>query len=77
MTPSTLNIRNEMKGADGFRPFSIEVFATLFLLEGLNAGKTTPRQLAEYLTPRVLDEAHRLNRDQTPQLQGDGDWSLR
>ena len=50
---------------------------TYFLLEGLNAGRTTPKALAEYLTPRVQDEARRLNRDQTPQLQGDGAWSLR
>jgi hypothetical protein len=50
---------------------------TYFLLEGLNAGKTTPKALAEYLTPRVQDEARRLNRDQTPQLQGDGGWPLR
>ena len=50
---------------------------TYFLLEGLNAGKTTPKALAAYLTPRVQDEARRLNRDQTPQLQGDGSWSLR
>ena len=50
---------------------------TWFLLEGLNAGKTTPKALNEYLTPKVQDEARRLNRDQTPQLQGDGAWSLR
>lgn len=50
---------------------------TYFLLEGLNAGKTTPRALREYLTPRVQDEARRLNRDQTPQLHGDGSWTLR
>ncbi|UPT76040.1 MAG: caspase family protein [Elusimicrobiota bacterium] len=50
---------------------------TYFLLEGLNAGKTTPKALADYVTPRVQDEARRLNRDQTPQLQGDGVWSLR
>lgn len=50
---------------------------TYFLLEGLNAGKTTPKALTDYLTPRVQDEARRLNRDQTPQLQGDGSWSIR
>ncbi|PIR16759.1 MAG: hypothetical protein COV48_09395 [Elusimicrobia bacterium CG11_big_fil_rev_8_21_14_0_20_64_6] len=50
---------------------------TYFLLEGLNAGKTTPKALNDYLTPRVQDEARRLNRDQTPQLQGGGGWSLR
>ena len=50
---------------------------TYFLLKGLDAGKTTPKALADYLTPLVQDEARRLNRDQTPQLQGDGSWSLR
>lgn len=50
---------------------------TYFLLEGMNAGKTTPKDLNDYLTPRVQDEARRLNRDQTPQLQGDGGWPLR
>ncbi|MBI2787521.1 MAG: caspase family protein [Elusimicrobia bacterium] len=50
---------------------------TYFLLEGLNAGKNTPKDLNDYLTPRVQDEARRLNRDQTPQLQGDGGWPLR
>ena len=50
---------------------------TYFLLEGLNAGKTTPKALNDYLTPLVQDEARRLNRDQTPQLQGGGDWPLR
>jgi len=50
---------------------------TYFLMEGLNAGQKTPSELIKYLTPRVQDEARRLNRDQTPQLQGDGAWSLR
>lgn len=50
---------------------------TYFLLAGLDAGKTTPRALLEYLKPQVEDEARRLNRAQTPQLSGDGDWPLR
>lgn len=50
---------------------------TYFLLEGLNAGKTTPKELTAYLTPKVQDEARRLNRDQTPRLLGGGDWPLR
>ena len=65
---------NEISGSlddKGHRAF------TYFLLEGMNAGKTTPKALAEYLTQRVQDEARRLNRDQTPQLQGDGAWPLR
>lgn len=50
---------------------------TYFLLEGLNAGKKTPEALKDYLVPLVQDEARRLNRDQTPQLLGDGGWTLR
>lgn len=50
---------------------------TYFLLKGLEAGRTTPKALVDYLSPRVQDEARRLNRDQTPQLIGDGSWSLR
>lgn len=50
---------------------------TYFLLQGLDAGKMTPKAITDYLTPRVQDEARRLNRDQTPQLMGDGSWSLR
>jgi len=49
---------------------------TYFLLQGLNgaakdaAGHVTVKSLHSYLTPRVQDEARRLNRDQTPQLTG-------
>lgn len=49
---------------------------TYFLLEGLNGaakdaqGRVTAKSLHDYLTPRVEDEARRLNRDQTPQLLG-------
>lgn len=49
---------------------------TWFLLEGLNSGKTTAKALHAYLTPKVQDEARRLNRDQTPQLLG-ADATLR
>lgn len=49
---------------------------TYFLLEGLNgsardaSGRVTAKSLYDYLSPRVADEARRLNRDQTPQLLG-------
>jgi uncharacterized caspase-like protein len=49
---------------------------TWFLLEGLNSGRTSAKDLHAYLTPKVQDEARRLNRDQTPQLTGP-DLSLR
>lgn len=49
---------------------------TWFLLEGLNMGKRSAKELHAYLTPKVQDEARRLNRDQTPQLLG-ADASLR
>ncbi len=43
---------------------------TYFLLKGLADGKKTARQLHDYLTPRVQDEARRQNRQQTPSLAG-------
>jgi len=55
---------------------------TYFLLEGLGgaakdgSGRVTAKSLIDYLTPRVKDEARRLNRDQTPQLLG-ADLTLR
>jgi TPR repeat protein len=45
---------------------------TYYLLKGLNEGKTQLGPLAAYVKPRVQDEARRQNRDQTPQLAGDG-----
>lgn len=45
---------------------------TYYLLKGLNEGKTKLGPLSDYLKPRVQDEARRQNRDQTPQLAGDG-----
>jgi hypothetical protein len=55
---------------------------TYFLAQGLNtavdgAGRVTARSLHGYLKPLVLDEARRLNRDQTPQLLGDADFVVR
>ncbi len=43
---------------------------TYFLLKGLASGKTTARQLHDYLSPLVQDEARRQNRQQTPALIG-------
>lgn len=52
---------------------------TYFLLKGLNgeADDLSASGLHSYLTPRVQDEARRLNREQTPQLQGEGRLRLR
>ncbi len=47
---------------------------TYFLLKGLNgeakdaSGQVSVKSLYDYLLPKVQDEAHRQNRDQTPQL---------
>ncbi len=43
---------------------------TYFLLKGLAAGKTSARELMDYVTPNVQDEARRQNRQQTPALFG-------
>jgi hypothetical protein len=45
---------------------------TYYFLKGLNDGKTKLGPLTDFLTPRVQDEARRQNRDQTPQLSGEG-----
>jgi len=51
---------------------------TYFLLKGINQSQDlSAAGLHRYLTPRVQDEARRLNRDQTPQLLGDGTLKLR
>lgn len=51
---------------------------TYQLLKSLNArsGKATMKELYDALTPKVRDAARRDNRDQTPQLIGDGAASL-
>ncbi|UPT72471.1 MAG: caspase family protein [Elusimicrobiota bacterium] len=43
---------------------------TYYLLKGLGEGKRSAKALAEYLTPKVQDEARRQNREQTPKLMG-------
>ncbi len=51
---------------------------TYHLLKALNAraGKATMKELFDALSPKVRDAARRDNRDQTPQLIGDGAASL-
>lgn len=51
---------------------------TYQLLKGLSErkGKSTFKELYNYLAPKVRDAARRDNRDQTPQLIGTGDASL-
>lgn len=44
---------------------------TYFLLKGLSEGKRTAKELHEFLSPRVQDEARRQNRQQTPMLLGE------
>lgn len=73
LTVLTASASNEISGSldeKGHGAF------TWFLLEGLNAGKRSAKELHAYLTPKVQDESRRLNRDQTPQLLG-ADASLR
>jgi hypothetical protein len=73
LTVLTASASNEISGSldeKGHGAF------TWFLLEGLNAGKRSAKELHAYLLPRVQDESRRLNRDQTPQLLG-ADASLR
>lgn len=51
---------------------------TYHLLTGLNGaaedaqGRVTLKSLYAYLRPKVMDDAHRANREQTPQLQSGG-----
>ena len=51
---------------------------TYHLLKGLNGaaedaqGRVTLKSLYAYLRPKVMDDAHRANREQTPQLQSGG-----
>ena len=44
---------------------------TYFLLKSFNDGKRTARSAYDELKPRVQDEAHRQNREQTPLMLGD------
>lgn len=53
---------------------------TYYLLSGLNgaadpAGEVTLKSLYGYLKPKVMDDAKRANREQTPQLLCDGESS--
>jgi uncharacterized caspase-like protein len=76
MTVLTASAANEISGSlddQGHGAF------TYFLLQGLNGGAKdlSAAGLLKYLTPLVQDESRRLNREQTPQLLGDGSWFLR
>ena len=58
----------------GTYPDSGHGLFTYHLLKGLDSkgGKATLRELIDYLSPKVRDAARRDNRDQTPQLVGNG-----
>ncbi|OGS37544.1 MAG: hypothetical protein A2506_06425 [Elusimicrobia bacterium RIFOXYD12_FULL_66_9] len=62
----------------GTYPDSGHGLFTYHLLKGLDSkgGKATLRELINYLSPKVRDAARRDNRDQTPQLVGNGNQSL-
>ena len=49
---------------------------TYFLLKNLNEGKSDVEDIYRYLVPEVQDEAHRLNREQTPQLMGSKEFKF-
>ncbi|MDD5628044.1 MAG: caspase family protein [Elusimicrobia bacterium] len=71
VTALTASAANEISGAlDERRRGAF----TYFLLRGLDgeAGDFSAAGLMRYATPLVQEEARRLNRDQTPQLLGDG-----
>ena len=71
----TASASDEVTGADEASGHGL---FTLQLLDALNAraGKATFRQLFDALSPKVRDAARRDNRDQNPQLIGDGAASL-
>ena len=71
----TASAADEMTGADEASGHGLFTYQ---LLKALNAraGKATLKQLFDALSPKVRDAARRENRDQTPQLIGDGRSSL-
>jgi len=75
ITALTASASDEVTGADEASGHGL---FTLQLLDALNAraGKATFKQLFDALSPKVRDAARRDNRDQTPQLIGDGAASL-
>lgn len=71
----TASASDEMTGSDEASGHGL---FTYHLLKALNArgGKATLKELFDSLSPRVRDAARRDNRDQTPQLVGDGRATL-
>ncbi|UPT75513.1 MAG: caspase family protein [Elusimicrobiota bacterium] len=71
----TATAADEYTGTD---PASGHGLFTYQFLKGLSAkgGRATMKELFDYVTPKVRDAARRDNRDQTPQLIGDGAASL-
>ncbi len=76
MTVLTASAANEISGSLDDKEHGA---FTYFLLKGLNGESNdfSAAGLLRYLTPRVQDESRRLNREQTPQLLGDGTAQLR
>lgn len=71
----TASASDEMTGSDEVSGHGL---FTYHLLKALNArsGKATLQELFNALSPKVRDAARRDNRDQTPQLVGDGRAAL-
>ncbi|MBI2386633.1 MAG: caspase family protein [Elusimicrobia bacterium] len=71
----TASASDEMTGSDEASGHGL---FTYHLLKALNArgGKATLKELFDALSPKVRDAARRDNRDQTPQLVGDGRSTL-
>lgn len=71
----TASASDEMTGSDETSGHGL---FTYHLLKALNArgGKATLKELFDALSPKVRDAARRDNRDQTPQLLGDGRSAL-
>ncbi|MDD5302188.1 MAG: caspase family protein [Elusimicrobia bacterium] len=71
----TASASDEMTGSDDASGHGL---FTYYLLKALNAraGKATLKELFDSLSPKVRDAARRDNRDQTPQLVGDGRATL-
>jgi len=69
----TASLASEISGTDDEQGHGL---FTYYFLKGLNGeaagpdGVVTLQRLHEYLQPKVQDEARRVNRLQTPQLQG-------
>jgi hypothetical protein len=71
----TASASDEMTGSDDASGHGL---FTYHLLKALNAraGRATLKELFDALSPKVRDAARRDNRDQTPQLVGDGRSTL-